>query len=199
MDLVEEDNEEVQGRLEISAMSMIYVTRLCEASGELSDELCEILNRKRIAMSRTLGVSVATQKFETADETLLFWSLLIRIVREWGKIAPGMECPVTLSKEEISKWEEDAEYHNEWLDLLDMFEMPRGTNAQVSIEDFEAEKKKIKGFVKNMLDSFEDDETDARRERIIRHIKSWKLTDWNDGHGWIDGPDEKSKSESSST
>lgn len=187
--LLDEDNVLVQERLELVSMAKIYVNHLCAASGGLGEELRSVLEEQRIPMSRKLGVSTATSAFETSDDTLLLWALLVRIMREWEKIAPGTECPSKFEENEIASLEDIGKYRNAWLDLLDMYEIPRGGDALVTALEFESEKAKLKEFVREiMTDGLE---CDKQRERFIRHLKSWDLTDWNDGKGWIDEVDQK--------
>lgn len=182
----------MQDRIEIIALAKQYVNRLCTASGGLGEELRPVLEKQRIPMSRKLSVSVATSTFETSDDTLLLWALLERVMREWEKIAPGTECPSKLEENEMAMLEDLGGFRNSWLDLLDMHEMPRGDDASVTIKEFENEKSKVKKFVRDILtEGLEGDEFAEQRERFIRHLKSWDLTDWNDGKGWIDGVGEE--------
>lgn len=190
--LLDEDNVLVQERLELVSMANIYVNYLCTASGELGEELRAVLEKQRIPMSRKLGISTAASTFKTSDDTLLLWALLLRIMREWEKIAPGTECPSKFEENEIESLEDITQYHNAWLDLLDMYKIPRGDDALVTALEFESEKAKLKEFVRAIVtNGLEWDKYDERRERFIRHLESWDLTDWNDGRGWIDEVDQK--------
>lgn len=184
------EDKEFEMRLELTAMARLYVDHMCAASGKLGEELRNVLDKKRIAMSRILGISVIGERFEVAEDTVLLWAMLIRIIREWDKIAPGMECPVELREGEIAAWQEEVEYRNAWLDFLDEFEIPRGTGSWVSEVNFEVKKEKMKKFVRDLMQGYENDESDERRKRVIKHMESWKLTDWNEGKGWIDGVDD---------
>ncbi|KAL0637003.1 hypothetical protein Q9L58_003985 [Maublancomyces gigas] len=189
---LDEENLAVQERIELIALAALYVDRLCAVSGELGDELRSVLEKQRIPMSRKMSVSVATSSFETSDDTLLLWGLLERVIREWEKIAPGTECPSKPAEGEVALLRGLTEYRNFWLDLLDMHEMPMGDDVSVTAENFESEKAKVKEFVRKLLmDGLEGDECIEQRERFIRHLKSWDLTDWNDGEGWIDEVGEK--------
>lgn len=187
-DLLDEGNVLVQERLELVSMAEICVNHLCAASGELGEELRAVLEKQRIPMSRKLGISTATSTFKTSDDTLLLWGLLLRIMREWEKIAPGTECPSKFEENEKESFWSVAQYRNAWLDLLDVYEIPRGDGALVTALGFESEKAKLKEFVRAIVtDGLELE----HRERFIRHLESWNLTDWNDGRGWIDEVDQK--------
>lgn len=182
----------MQDRIEIIALAKQYVNRLCTASGGLDEELRPVLEKQRIPMSRKLSVSMATSTFETSDDTVLLWALLERVMREWEKIAPGTECPSKLEENEMAMLKDLGSFRNSWLDLLDMHEIPRGDDAPVTTKEFENEKSKVKKFVRDILTKgLEGDEFAEQRERFIRHLKSWDLTDWNDGKGWIDGVGEE--------
>lgn len=182
----------MQERIELAALAELYVNHLCAVGGELGDELRSVLEKQRIPMSRKLSISMATDSFETSDDTLLLWASLVRVIREWEKIAPGTECPSKLVEGEVALLKDLGGFRNPWLDLLDMHEMPMGGGVSVAAGDFESEKAKVKKFVRGMLmNGFEGDECIEQRERFIRHLKSWDLTDWNDGKGWIDEVGEK--------
>lgn len=191
-DFLDEGNSAVQERIELVALANLYVDRLCAVSGELGDELRSVLEKQRIPMSRKLSVSLAGCDFVTSDDTLLLWGVLVRVMREWERIAPGTDCPSKLGENEMALLEDLTGYRNTWLDLLDMYEMPMGDDVSVPAQSFEGEKAKVKEFVRKVLmDGLEGDECIEQRERFIRHLKSWDLTDWNDGKGWIDGVSEE--------
>lgn len=81
-DLLDEDNVLVQERLELVSMAEIYVNHLCATNGELGEELRAVLEKRRIPMSRRIGISAATSTFKTSEDTLFLWGVLLRIMHE---------------------------------------------------------------------------------------------------------------------